>query len=186
MAADAEPTSQAPADAERETLVRLLGGRYAVIRLLGRGGMGAVHLVRDNTLQRMIAVKTLLARYQSDPERATTFRSEILSNARLAHPNIVPVYGIEERDGQAAMVMRYVHGESLGARLGRAEPMLAQEICRILADLASALARRSPTTPTTVSQSFACASMPSGRKRLPIALCPGQACSAIVREMIVA
>ncbi|MFL5581381.1 MAG: serine/threonine-protein kinase [Gemmatimonadaceae bacterium] len=139
MAEERETIEEQTAGGERELLALALGPRYSIVRLLGRGGMGAVHLARDNALQRLVAIKTLLPEYASDPERRTTFRGEALSNARLAHPNIVPVYGVEERDGFVAMVMRYVHGPSLAYRLWKGEPMPPDEVCRILADLASAL-----------------------------------------------
>ena len=139
MAEDRETGGEQAAGGERERLARALGPRYTIVRLLGRGGMGAVHLARDNTLQRLVAIKTLLPEFGGDPERRATFRSEALSNARLAHPNIVPIYGIEEGEGFVAMVMRYVHGPSLAYRLWKGEPMPPEEVCRILADLASAL-----------------------------------------------
>jgi serine/threonine protein kinase len=139
MEPEAAPPRDPGAEGERERLARALGPRYTLVRLLGRGGMGAVHLARDNTLQRLVALKTLLPEFEADDERRATFRSEALSNARLAHPNIVPVYALEETGELTVMVMRYVHGHSLAYRLWKGEPMPPDEVCRVLADLASAL-----------------------------------------------
>jgi serine/threonine protein kinase len=139
MDAEQEQADERVTEGERERLARSLGGRYTIVRLLGRGGMGAVHLARDNVLQRLVAVKTLLPEFQGDDDRRATFRSEALSNARLAHPNIVPIYALEESEALTAMVMRYVHGHSLAFRLWKGEPMPPDEVCRVLADLASAL-----------------------------------------------
>ncbi|MGH7719831.1 MAG: serine/threonine-protein kinase [Gemmatimonadaceae bacterium] len=124
---------------EREWLQAALDKRYTVVRLLGRGAMGVVYLARDRMLQRMVAIKTLLPEFGSDAGRREQFRREALTNARLAHPNIVPVYAVEESDGVAYLVMRYVHGYSLAYRLWRRRPIPLEEVCRILADLAGAL-----------------------------------------------
>ena len=117
MEVDREQPVEYGAEGERDRLARALGPRYTIVRLLGRGGMGAVHLARDNALQRLVAIKTLLPEYAADEDRRATFRGEALSNARLAHPNIVPVYALEETPALTAMVMRYVHGHSLAFRL---------------------------------------------------------------------
>src|SRR5215208_5889819 len=111
------PTPIPPDAADDAAVVQALAERYPVVRLLGRGRMGAVYLARDVALQRLVAVKVLLPEFAADPERRELFRREALANARLAHPNIVPVYAVGEAAGFPYLVMRYVAGHSLAFRL---------------------------------------------------------------------
>ncbi len=117
-----------------------LSGRYRIERLLGRGGMGAVHLARDLTLDRLVAVKELPEEFASDPVLRERFLREVRMAASFSHPNIVPVYAVED-DGQSlAFVMGYVEGESLADRVRRSGPLSAREAVRLLLDVAYALA----------------------------------------------
>jgi serine/threonine-protein kinase len=120
-------------------VARAFAPRYPLVRLLGRGGMGAVYLARDNTLQRTVAIKMLLPELADDPARREQFHHEALTNARLAHPHIVPVHAVGDVDGIPFLVMRYVSGHSLAQRLARGEPMPIEETCRVLVEIASAL-----------------------------------------------
>ncbi|HJU64403.1 MAG TPA: serine/threonine-protein kinase [Gemmatimonadaceae bacterium] len=133
------PSSQELDQSEREWLQAALDRRYTLVRLLGRGAMGVVYLARDRRLQRLVAIKTLLPEFSGDSERREQFRREALTNARLAHPNIVPVYSVEDPEGLLYLTMRYIHGQSLAYRLWRRRAIPIDDVCRILADLASAL-----------------------------------------------
>jgi serine/threonine protein kinase len=81
-------TTQEPPDLLRDALKVALGTQYEILRLLGRGGMGAVYLARETALEREVAIKVL------PPERGVTresrdrFRREARTAARLSHPNI--------------------------------------------------------------------------------------------------
>jgi serine/threonine protein kinase len=124
---------------EARWLQRAVGEGYAIERLLGRGGMGVVYLALDRVLQRWVAIKALHPELGTDPERREQFRREALANARLAHPNIVPVHAWGEADETAFIVMRFVPGHSLAYVLWRREPLAVGRACEILADLADAL-----------------------------------------------
>jgi serine/threonine-protein kinase len=117
-----------------------LGGRYAIERELGRGGMGAVYLARDEKLGRPVAIKVLPSEFAT----ATALRDRFLRETRMAasfsHPNIVPVYAVEESDDFLAYVMGYVEGESVAERVKRAGPLSVREVVRLLQDAAYALA----------------------------------------------
>jgi hypothetical protein len=97
-----------------------LASRYHITRLLGRGGMGAVHLARDVQLDRLVAIKELPPEFASDPTLRERFLREVRMAASFSHPNIVPVYAIEEQGDALAFVMGYVEGESLADRVKRA------------------------------------------------------------------
>jgi eukaryotic-like serine/threonine-protein kinase len=117
-----------------------LGGRYEIERELGRGGMGAVYLARDVKLGRSVALKVLPADFAT----ATALRDRFLRETRMAasfsHPNIVPVYAVEESDDLLAYVMGYIEGESVAERVRRAGPLTVREVVRLLQDVGYALA----------------------------------------------
>ena len=92
----------------------LIGGRYRLESTIASGGMADVWLATDMQLRREVAVKLLRASVADDHTVAERFRREARSLAQLTHPNIVPVYDcIEEADGQVALVMRLIKGQSL-------------------------------------------------------------------------
>ncbi len=117
-----------------------LAARYRIERLLGRGGMGAVYLARDLQLDRLVAVKELPEEFARDPILRERFLREVRMAASFSHPNIVPVYAVEEHEQSLAFVMGYVEGESLAERVRRAGPLSSREAVRLLLDVAYALA----------------------------------------------
>jgi serine/threonine-protein kinase len=120
--------------------MRVLDTQYEVEKEIGRGGMGIVYKGRDKRLKRPVAIKLL------PPELA--FRSEIRSRflreaemaAQLSHPHIVPIYGVDEREGLVYFVMALVEGENLGTRIAREGPLKPDEARRILREVGDALA----------------------------------------------
>ena len=136
-AAGAE-TAGAGDDPER-ALAGALGTQYEVLRLLGRGGMGAVYLARERFLERLVAVKVMTADAAGAADAKERFRREARTAARLTHPNIVPLFTFGESRGLLFFVMGFVQGESLSDRLRREGALPAGEARRILAELADAL-----------------------------------------------
>jgi eukaryotic-like serine/threonine-protein kinase len=126
-------------DLDAELLRRELGEEFQIVRLLGRGAMGSVYLARDLTLHRVVAIKVLRWDLASSPDDCERFRREARTTGQLAHPNIVPLHRFVETANLMFMVMRYVPGESLGARLRRAGKLDPDDVRRILADLALTL-----------------------------------------------
>lgn len=125
-------------DSLRTALETKLHGQYRVVRLLGRGGMGAVYLARDLTLDREVAIKVVKPDSVSE-ELYDRFRREARTSARLSHPNIVPLHAFGEVEGMPYFVMGYVRGESLAARLRRDGRLPEAEARRVLAEIADAL-----------------------------------------------
>ncbi|HEU4630274.1 MAG TPA: serine/threonine-protein kinase [Gemmatimonadaceae bacterium] len=128
-----------PASDEHHWLRQALPARYSIVRTLGRGSTGAVVLAHDRVLQRWVAIKALLPEVGEDPERREQFHREALTNARLAHPNIVPVFDYGDVRGVAFAVMRYVPGTPLSEHITRERLLPPGDVCRILAALADAL-----------------------------------------------
>ena len=115
-----------------------VGDSHEVIRLLGRGGMGAVYLARERALDRLVAIKVLPPEVM-DADSVERFRREARTAAKLTHPNIVPLHTFGEANGMMYFVMGFVQGESLGSRLKRQGGLGSEETRRILAETAGAL-----------------------------------------------
>jgi eukaryotic-like serine/threonine-protein kinase len=101
----------APADSHHPDRV----GDYRIIRLVARGGMGAVYEAVQESLGRHVALKLLPADALVDPRRLERFRREAKSAARLHHTNIVPVFGVGEADGRHFYAMQFIDGHPLDA-----------------------------------------------------------------------
>ena len=123
----------------QERLQRLIEGRYRIERLLGKGGMGAVFLAHDLTLERDVAIKLLPPDVAQDDQIVRRFQQEAKTAAKLDHPNIIPIYRVESEGGLNYFVMKYVSGTSLEDLLERKEQLSVPEIQRILWEAACAL-----------------------------------------------
>src|SRR5439155_22456947 len=130
-------SSNAEADL-RARLERAVAPTYEILDELGRGGMGIVYRARDPRLKRSVAVKLLPPDLAYRTDVRSRFLREAETAARLSHPNIVPIYAVDEREGLVYFVMALVDGESVGARLGRAGAFPVPEARRILRELADA------------------------------------------------
>ena len=95
----------------------LLDNRFDVHDPVGQGGMGVVFLGHDRQTGRRVAIKTLRADAEWQPNALERFQREAELLRQLNHPNIVQVFAIVEQDGGTYIVMEYVEGGSLAARL---------------------------------------------------------------------
>jgi serine/threonine-protein kinase len=124
---------------------RLIAGRYRIVALLGRGGMGEVYRADDLTLGQPVALKFLPERAASDESLLDRFRNEVRIARRVSHPNVCRVYDVGEVEGHTFFTMEYVDGEDLASllrRIGRLPSDKALEIARQLcAGLAAAHAK---------------------------------------------
>ena len=119
---------------------QVLGGQFEVIRKLGEGGMGEVHLARDRNLDdRLVAVKLLPALRASSPRAMKQLRSEAATMAELAHPNIVRFYHFGDHEGTPFIVMQYIEGQTLDDLLGEHDTLDPGEIIELFEPIASAL-----------------------------------------------
>jgi len=92
-------------------------GNFLLERQVGSGGMGAVYLGKDVTLNRIVAVKVLKPELVSDQKFMATFLREAEITASLNHPNIVQVYAFGQHEGVYYMVVEYISGGSLDDRI---------------------------------------------------------------------
>jgi cytochrome c-type biogenesis protein CcmH/NrfG/predicted Ser/Thr protein kinase len=109
------------------------------VRLLGQGGMGAVYLADDTTLDRRVAIKVVSEKLGADSEVRARFLREARAMASVEHPHIVRVYAYGEAEGKAYLVMEYVEGETLAARIRRQGRLPVGESLEILRQVVEAL-----------------------------------------------
>jgi len=107
-------------------------GEFTLLEEVGRGGMGIVYRARQASLHRTVALKVI---QRGERDR---FQFEAETAAKLDHPNIVPVYGVGEQEGQPYLCMKYVEGTTL-ARLVAANPLPQREAARYVAEIARAV-----------------------------------------------
>ena len=131
--------STSSVDVVRERLARVVEGKYRIERLLGKGGMGAVFLAHDLTLEREVAIKVLPPDVAQDEQVVRRFHQEAKTAAKLDHPNIIPIYRVESEGGLNYFVMKYIAGTSLEDLLDKNEPLPVADIQRILWEAACAL-----------------------------------------------
>jgi serine/threonine-protein kinase len=114
-------------------------GKYEVIDLLGRGGMGLVYRAFDRQLNREVAIKTVTEGFSGDQEMLKRFYQEAAKTAALKHTNIVTVYDLGEQDGFPYIVMEYLSGDPLDRLIqsGKSQPLafklrIVEQICYAL------------------------------------------------------
>lgn len=101
-------------------------GRYELLQRVGRGGMGTLYRARDAVLDREVAIKLMHADFSDDEDAPPRFYREAKAAAKLQHRNIVTIFEFAEEDGVPYIVMEFLRGQSLAARMRR-DPQLALE-----------------------------------------------------------
>ncbi len=120
-------------------LVGKLASHYRVVEKLGSGGMGVVYRAEDLKLGRQVALKFLPEELVKDTVALGRFEREARAASALNHPHICTIHGLEHLDGQPAMVMELIEGETLDARLAKG-PVQIEHALAIAIQVAGALA----------------------------------------------
>jgi len=113
--------------------------RYRIIEKLGEGGMGVVYKAEDTTLRRTVALKFLSASLLGDETARSRLLREAQAAAAVEHPNVCPVYEIDEVDGRLYIAMAYLKGQSLAAWIAEG-PCDTREALRICHQVSEGLA----------------------------------------------
>src|SRR5882762_4580310 len=128
-------------DAElRSHVERVLSATYELDREIGRGGMGIVYKARDRRLKRPVAIKLLPPELAFRSEIRSRFLREAETAAQLSHPNIVPIYSVDEKEQLVFFVMAYISGDNLAKRLHERGVLTIDETRKVLREVADALA----------------------------------------------
>ncbi len=114
-------------------------GPYRIIEQLGQGGMATVYKAYHASLDRYVALKVLHPAFHQDQTFTMRFQREARVVARLEHTNIVPVYDYAEHEGRPYLVMKYIEGDTLKARLNQG-PLTSEEIEHVVNSVGYALA----------------------------------------------
>ena len=113
-------------------------GIYELGPLLGSGGMGEVYRARDTKLGREVAIKILPAHFVSDPDRRARLEREARLLAKLNHPHIGAIYGLDDSGNVLALVLELIEGDTLADRVARG-PVPLNEAIAIGRQIADAL-----------------------------------------------
>ena len=133
-------TATAAADASGAVATKEVEfGRYRLFEKLGQGSMGAVYRAHDTALGRDVAIKLLQPELAAEPGFQERFRREAYAAARLASPNIIPIYETGEFDGRLYLVMPIIDGVDLNKVLKSDGPMSPQKAVRVVEQVAAAL-----------------------------------------------
>jgi serine/threonine-protein kinase len=122
-----------------ERLRRATLGEFEIGRELGRGGMAAVFLAHEISLDRKVAIKVMSPGLLLDDGMIERFKREAITVAHLNHPNIVSVHSVRQAEGLHFFVMRYIHGRSLDQVIHRAGTLPVAIVRSILCQVGSAL-----------------------------------------------
>src|SRR5689334_22692139 len=115
-------------------------GPYELVGFLRAGGMGEVYRAKDMRLARTVAIKVLPAHFAENFERRARFEREARAISSLNHPNICTLHDIGEQGGVDFLVMEYLEGETLAARVAKGALPLEQ-VLRYGVEIAGALAQ---------------------------------------------
>ena len=114
-------------------------GKYEILDVIGRGGMGQVYKAIDPTIGRMVAIKKVTSVFSDDPLLLKRFYREAHSTGKLQHPNIVTVYDLGDQDGVPYLVMEYLEGDSLEKVIKEQRPFSLAEKLNIITQVCEGL-----------------------------------------------
>ena len=132
---------EAPSDPGIDPLLgRVFEGRYRIESLLGRGGMGAVYLATQITMNKMVAVKVVKPEFSVNTEAAKRFHREAKAASSLSHPHTIRVFDFGQTPQRVLfMAMEFLDGRSLGRVLREGERLPLQRTLKIVGEIASSL-----------------------------------------------
>jgi eukaryotic-like serine/threonine-protein kinase len=137
------PDNAAPSvedDELRAHVEQALSATYEVEQEIGRGGMGIVYRARDKRLKRHVAIKLLPPELSFRRDIRSRFLREAETAAQLSHPNIVPIYSVDEVGNLVFFVMAVIEGDNLAVRLKKRGPCPVEDVQRWLTEVGDALA----------------------------------------------
>ena len=114
-------------------------GKYEIIDKLGEGAMGVVYKAQDPFMERVVAVKTIAADLDADPELHARFFREARSAGQLSHKNIITIYELGEDNGRVYMAMEFLDGEDLKDKIALRRQLQLEEKLRMMVQLCEGL-----------------------------------------------
>jgi len=123
-------------DLEKGTV---LAGRYEILQLLGRGGMGAVYKARDSELDRIVALKLIRSELAKNPEILRRFKQELILARQVTHKNVIRIFDLGQSDGIKFITMDFVEGQNLRELLLERGKFPAEQAARVMLQICRAL-----------------------------------------------
>jgi len=117
----------------------VLGARYEILQLLGRGGMGAVYKAHDKELDRTVALKLIRPDLARNPEMVRRFKQELILARQVTHKNVIRIFDLGQSDGIKFITMDFVEGHDLRALLKEKGKFPPPEAARIMLQICRAL-----------------------------------------------
>src|SRR6266404_215907 len=138
VAVTSQTLGVAPAgdDLEKGTV---LAGRYEILQLLGRGGMGAVYKARDSELDRIVALKLIRSELAKNPEILRRFKQELILARQVTHKNVIRIFDLGQSDGIKFITMDFVEGQNLRELLLERGKFPAEQAARVMLQICRAL-----------------------------------------------
>ncbi len=117
----------------------VIGNRYEVLQVLGKGGMGAVYKVHDREVDRVAALKIIRPEMADNPEILRMFKQELILARQVTHPNVIRIYDLGVADGLRFITMQYVEGRDLKTLLEEKGKLTAEESAAIMVQVCEGL-----------------------------------------------
>src|SRR5438093_5815154 len=127
-----------PVDLPHELIIGQTLGHYRLVEQISTGGMGVVYRAHDEHLEREVALKVLAPASLHDAGACRRFHNEALILSKLNHPNIIAIHDFDTQDGIDFLIMEYVPGQTLSARL-ETDPLTQEEVLHIGKQIAAAV-----------------------------------------------
>jgi hypothetical protein len=134
------PVSKRPVSEGRFVPGTVLAGRYRLVALLGKGGMGEVYRAEDTRLGQTVALKFLPDTLARDREMLERFYAEVRIGRQVSHPNVCRLYDLVEIEGHHCLSMEYVDGEDLSSLLARIGRLPAEKAIDLARDICAGIA----------------------------------------------
>jgi len=117
----------------------VLAGRYELLQLIGRGGMGAVYKARDTELDRVVALKLIRPELAKNPDVLRRFKQELILARQVTHKNVIRIFDLGQSDGIKFITMDFVEGQDLRQLLAEKGKLAPEQAARIMLQICRAL-----------------------------------------------
>src|SRR5712692_422435 len=131
--------SAAAAESDTLDIGTVLAGRYEILQLIGRGGMGAVYKARDTDLDRIVALKLIRSEFAKNPQILRRFKQELILARQVTHKNVIRIFDLGQSDGIKFITMDFVEGQDLRQLLLKNGKFAPEQAARIMLQICRAL-----------------------------------------------
>jgi len=139
VAGSSKTSPGAAAGSDTLDIGTVLAGRYELLELIGRGGMGAVYKARDTELDRVVALKLIRPELARNPEVLRRFKQELILARQVTHKNVIRIFDLGQSDGIKFITMDFVEGQDLRQLLAEKGKLAPEQAARIMLQICRAL-----------------------------------------------